>query len=60
MSKKTSDTPLDDDQEASPSSVRPTRLSRSQKTKSLPRSRRRKTAGSPGGIHQRANKRMSW
>jgi hypothetical protein len=60
MTKKNTDNLLEEDLEASPGSARPTRLSRSQKPKPSPRSRRRKTSGAPGGIHQRANKRMSW
>jgi hypothetical protein len=60
MTKKNTDNLQEVDQDASPVNARPTRLSRSLKLKSSPRSRRRKGASAPGGIHQRANKRMSW
>lgn len=41
--------------------ARPVRLRRGQKrTTARSRKTRRKTAKSPGGIHQRANRRMSW
>jgi hypothetical protein len=63
MIKKTSEEPMDADQDASYSSSRPVRLRGSQK-KSVAASRsrksRRKPVNAPGGIHQRANKRMTW
>jgi hypothetical protein len=60
MTKRITDSPQDESLELSRESVRPTRLSRTQKSKSSSRSRRRKATSGPGGIHQRANKRMSW
>jgi hypothetical protein len=41
-------------------SVRPAPLRKAARTKTSTRSRKRRRVTSPGGIHQRANKRMSW
>jgi hypothetical protein len=59
MAKKTFDDAADADQDIS---ARPVRVRPLQKSKGASRSRknRRKPAAAPGGIHQRANKRMSW
>jgi hypothetical protein len=52
----------DADEDASYGSLRPAPLRGRRKSKSSSRSRksRSKSAGAPGGIHQRANKRMTW
>jgi hypothetical protein len=64
MTKKLTDEVLDVDPDAATSLLRPVRMSRrpNRRPKAVARSRktRRKAASSPGGIHQRANKRMSW
>jgi hypothetical protein len=64
MNKRTLDESLDGDLEGSFITARPARrrVQQVQKRKSSSRSpkTRRKTTQSPGGIHQRANKRMSW
>jgi hypothetical protein len=60
MVKKSYEDALDVGADGLPNSSRPVR--RAQKTKGASRSRkrRRKPANAPGGIHQRANKRMAW
>jgi hypothetical protein len=64
MTKRTFDESLDGDLEGSFVGARPARrrVQQVQKRKSSTRSRktRRKPTQAPGGIHQRANKRMSW
>jgi hypothetical protein len=59
MNKKTLDDLSDAEQDAS---ARPVRSRPLQQSKRASRSRKnhRKVAITPGGIHQRANKRMSW
>jgi hypothetical protein len=60
MIKKTYDDAPDAESDGPLSGSRP--VWRAQKTQgaSQSRKRRRKPANAPGGIHQRANKRMSW
>jgi hypothetical protein len=60
MVKKSEEGAFEGESEAPLSGSRPVR--RAQKTKGASRSRkrRRKSVNIPGGIHQRANKRMSW
>jgi hypothetical protein len=62
MNKKLIDEPADSEADVGFGAPRPTRLRRAQKSKSSARSRksRRKPANTPGGIHQRANKRIAW
>jgi hypothetical protein len=62
MAKVNSDSLLEGEPEAAVAGVRPVRLRRSHKAKVTTKSRksRRKATHAPGGIHQRANKRMSW
>jgi hypothetical protein len=62
MAKKTSDSAMEDESDASVGSARPVRLRRGRKAKIVTKSRksRRKATSAPGGIHQRANKRMAW
>jgi hypothetical protein len=61
MAKKSADISLEEQPDAI-AGARPVRLHRSLKLKATTRSRKnhRKPASAPGGIHQRANKRMSW
>jgi hypothetical protein len=62
MTKRTSDSAMEDEPDAPIGSARPVRLRRDRKVKVVTKSRksRRKATSAPGGIHQRANKRMSW
>jgi hypothetical protein len=62
MTRKAFDHPADGDQEPGIGGARPVRQRPAKKTKSASRSRKnhRKATNVPGGIHQRANKRMSW
>lgn len=62
VKKKAYDEPTDADEDASYGGLRPAPLRGRRKSTSSSRSRksRSKTANAPGGIHQRANKRMTW
>ena len=62
MTKKSTDGTLEDEPDASIGGARPVRLRRGHKVKVATKSRksRRKATSAPGGIHQRANKRLSW
>lgn len=62
MTKKPAENAEEDEPEVPIGGVRPVRLRRVQKPKATSRSRktRRKPANTPGGIHLRANKRLSW
>jgi hypothetical protein len=62
MTKKLSDNSLEEAPAIPIGGARPVRLRRSLKPKANTQSRKkhRKPASAPGGIHQRANKRISW
>jgi hypothetical protein len=62
MIKKIAENAPDDESDSSIGAARPVRLRRGAKRKVVAKSRksRRKAAAAPGGIHQRANKRLSW
>ncbi len=62
MTKKLAENAEEVDSEVPIGGVRPVRLRRVRKPKPTSRSRktRRKPANAPGGIHLRANKRLSW
>ena len=62
VKKRAYDDPTDAEEDASNGSVRPAPLRGRRKSKPALQSRksRSKAANAPGGIHQRANKRMTW
>jgi hypothetical protein len=61
MAKKPPDNLLEGEQDQAAGTTRPAPKRRGQRSKPLPKPRkRRQEATSPGGIHLRGNKRIAW